>query len=63
MSEQTHTRSCQCGAVQFDVTMALEGLIAEHGHCAGIFVPKERRQTVQGMCLYHLPYTKRQFCL
>ena len=27
MSEQTYTGSCHCGAVEFDVTMALEGLI------------------------------------
>lgn len=27
MSEETYTGSCHCGAVEFDVTMALEGLI------------------------------------
>jgi hypothetical protein len=28
MSEQTYTGSCHCGAVEFDVTMVLEGLIS-----------------------------------
>jgi hypothetical protein len=28
MSEQTYTGSCHCGAVEFDVTMALENLIS-----------------------------------